>query len=96
MKTIYCYDRFGTVKRLAGLIALAVVVGGGAALWDVQAHGKSRIVEVAQQPAVLVISQHLGGDKVETLPRVVIEGRRSVEPTADERVALGQGMTPVR
>ena len=92
MNTVYCYDRFGTIKRLASLTGLVVVLSGAAALWDVQARATTRGVEVAQLPTVVVSGHRLNDSDIETLPRVVVEGHR----ISDEQLALNQDQTAVR
>jgi len=96
MKTIYCYDRFGNIKRLASLVGLVAVTSMAAGLWDVKAHASAQGFEVAQLPTVVVTGHRLDASEIENLPRVVVEGRRSVEAGADEHVAMGQGLTSVR
>ncbi|MEJ6000394.1 hypothetical protein [Paucibacter soli] len=83
--TVYCYDRYDRVKRLA--LVLGVVSGlasGVLMMGSVQANVGSHVETL---PRVVINGARQAEPSVAQLPRVVVEGKR--QPAADaQRLAL--------
>lgn len=88
-KTVYCYDRYGSVKRLALVLGVVSGLASGALLMgSVQAHtAQQASLQVESLPRVVIHGSSLSEPNVAQLPRVVIEGKRS-ETGATQHLAL--------